>query len=137
MTPTRFQFLLDAYGADLRCWPEPERDAAAALLASSPAAAEAQRAARRLDRSLDQARPDISADAVARVLGALDRTPMPAQALPVPPRQASAARWVAPALLGTVALLGFLTGLGDLASEAAAASRAGLVSGVLTVELGF
>jgi hypothetical protein len=136
MTPTRFQFLLDAYGADLRRWPEPERDAAAALLASSPEAAEAQRAVRRLDRSLERAAPDISADAVARVLGALDRLEMPAQTLPVQPRPASAARWVAPALLGAVALLGFLAGLGDLAAEAAASARAGLVGGVLTVELG-
>ena len=36
MTPERFRALLDSCGADLRRWPEAERDAARALLASDP-----------------------------------------------------------------------------------------------------
>jgi len=54
MTPERFQALLDSCGADLRRWPEAERDAARALLASDSAALRAAHAeAAMLDRDLD------------------------------------------------------------------------------------
>ena len=54
MTPERFHALLDSCGADLRRWPEAERDAARALLASDSAALRAAHAeAAMLDRDLD------------------------------------------------------------------------------------
>ena len=54
MTPERFHALLDSCGADLRRWPEAERDAARALLASDPAGLRAAHAeAAMLDRDLD------------------------------------------------------------------------------------
>jgi len=54
MTPERFHALLDACGADLRRWPEAERDAARELLATGPSALRAACAeAALLDRSLD------------------------------------------------------------------------------------
>ena len=54
MTPERFRALLDSCGADLRRWPEAERDAARALLASDPAGLRTTHAeAALLDRHLD------------------------------------------------------------------------------------
>jgi len=54
MTPERFRALLDSCGADLRRWPEAERDAARALLASAPVGLRAAHAeATMLDRDLD------------------------------------------------------------------------------------
>jgi len=54
MTPERFHALLDACGADLRRWPEAERDAARELLANGPPALRAACAeATLLDRDLD------------------------------------------------------------------------------------
>ena len=54
MTPERFLALLDSCGADLRRWPEAERDAARALLERGPAGLLAARSeAARLDRELD------------------------------------------------------------------------------------
>jgi len=54
MTPERFHALLDACGADLRRWPEAERDAARELLATGPSALRAACAeAALLDRGLD------------------------------------------------------------------------------------
>ena len=62
----RFQHLLFAYGADIGRWPEAERHAARALVASSPAAAAAQHEAARLDNALHQIEPQVSAASVAR-----------------------------------------------------------------------
>jgi anti-sigma factor RsiW len=134
MTPTRFQFLLDAYGADLRSWPAAERAAAEALLAGSPEAAEARRMAIRLQRALEQTVPEVSDDAVGRVLDALDRIPLPVQAAATAPPKPATYRWVPPAVLGLVAVLGFLVGMDDLATDAASSSQAGFVSGVLTTD---
>ncbi|MCE4056404.1 hypothetical protein [Pseudomonas sp. Au-Pse12] len=54
MTPERFAYLADAYGADLQRWPAGEREAAQALLGDGNAlAAEALRQARWLDSQLD------------------------------------------------------------------------------------
>jgi len=54
MTPERFRALLDSCGADLRRWPEAERDAARALLASDMARLRTAHAeAAVLDRDLD------------------------------------------------------------------------------------
>lgn len=54
MTPERFAYLADAYGADLQRWPAGEREAAQALLGDgNTLAAEALRQARWLDSQLD------------------------------------------------------------------------------------
>jgi len=64
MTPERFHSLLDAFGADLRRWPEAEREGARALIANGPAALRSAIAdAALLDRDLDKyqvAAPEIS-----------------------------------------------------------------------------
>lgn len=70
MDRTRFETLLDAYGADFSRWPAHERAAAAVFAAQNGAeVAAALDEARRLDAALEQARavPDTSALA-ARVL---------------------------------------------------------------------
>jgi hypothetical protein len=53
MELVRLGELLDAYGGDPGRWPAAERDAALALLASSPIARAQQQAARVLDSALD------------------------------------------------------------------------------------
>lgn len=54
MTPERFAYLADAYGADLHRWPGAEQGAAQALLDSGDVLArEAQQQARWLDGQLD------------------------------------------------------------------------------------
>jgi hypothetical protein len=72
MTPERFHALLDACGADLRRWPEAERDAARELLATGPSALRAACAeAALLDRDLDAHRlvaPDAAL--IERIAGA-------------------------------------------------------------------
>ena len=40
MTPERFEILAEAFGGDVACWPDAEREAAAALMAADPAWAE-------------------------------------------------------------------------------------------------
>ena len=51
----RFEHLADAYGADLRRWPEAEREAARRLLAADPRAGRVLDAADVLDAFLDKA----------------------------------------------------------------------------------
>ncbi len=53
MTPTRFQQLLDAYGAQPHRWPEAERAMAMHFLANRPATVKQQRHAAQLDALLD------------------------------------------------------------------------------------
>ena len=53
MTPDRFQDLADIYGADLRRWPEAERDAGRALLAARPELNAVLHDAAALDDALD------------------------------------------------------------------------------------
>ena len=53
MTPERFRSLLDAYGADLRRWPEAERDAAHAVAGDRAELRAAVAEAAMLDRELD------------------------------------------------------------------------------------
>ena len=52
MTVERLQQLIEAYGADSRRWPEAEREAGRALLATQPHQASAIEAARDLDHLL-------------------------------------------------------------------------------------
>lgn len=56
MTPDRFRDLADIYGADLRRWPEVDREAARALLAAQPALDAVLRDAALLDDALDDYR---------------------------------------------------------------------------------
>jgi hypothetical protein len=54
MNPNRFAALAEAYGGDIRRWPDAERDAAWAFLKAQPeSAAPALAAARRIDTALD------------------------------------------------------------------------------------
>ena len=69
MTPDRLRVLLDAYGARPERWPADEREAAVALLATSPEAAALRDAAARLDAALDLLpAPQPSAQLIAGVL---------------------------------------------------------------------
>lgn len=91
MDATRFAALLAAYGARPERWPERERPAAQALLASSPAARAHHEAALRLDELLDLAPAATpSADLTARVLASAPRAAT--RRAPAPRPQAQAAR---------------------------------------------
>lgn len=65
MTRQRFEDLADAYGGDLRRWPEGEREAGRALAAADPDAAALLREADRLDALLDAA-PRLAASHALR-----------------------------------------------------------------------
>ena len=77
MDRTRFDQLLEAYGADFMRWPASERAAGAAYAAAhAEEVAEVVRQARALDAALDamrEAAPDVSAVS-ARVLAAAPRS---------------------------------------------------------------
>jgi len=74
MDRTRLGELAETYGADWRRWPEAERDAARALLATDPAAERLLFEARQLDAALDLApRLEVSAALRARVIAAAPR----------------------------------------------------------------
>jgi len=80
MSVSRFEALIDAYGAAAERWPAEERAAAQALLDRSAAARAARDAAARLDALLDRAPAEPpSAALVQRVLAA---APKPAPAPP-------------------------------------------------------
>lgn len=74
MTLDRFSDLNDAYGADLRRWPENERSAAEALLARDARARLMRDQADILDQWLDAAaRPVVSADLREQVLASASK----------------------------------------------------------------
>lgn len=79
MTAERFAALAEAYGGDLRRWPETERDAARAFREAEPATAESLLEAERwMDSALDGApRPSPSAALRERVLASAARRPVP------------------------------------------------------------
>ena len=64
MTYERFETLADAFGGDLRRWPEAEREAARALLDSDPRAAVLLRKADGLDALLDAAPRPVASHAL-------------------------------------------------------------------------
>ena len=71
MTYERFETLADAYGGDLRRWPEGEREAARALLEGDPRAAVLLREADGLDALLDAAPRVVASHALReRVIAA-------------------------------------------------------------------
>ncbi len=104
MTYERFETLADAYGGDLRRWPEAEREAARALLDSDPRATVLLREADGLDALLDAAprpapshvlREAVIAGAAGVGLRARRRGPGPLAWL-------SGAGWAAAACAGVV-----------------------------------
>ena len=104
MTPERFAYLADAYGADLQRWPLAEQGAAQALLDSGKASArEALHAAGWLDAQLDSHQPAFLDPALAR------------QIRQSAPRRASFwsryAGWLSPAGLVGVGIAGVATGM--------------------------
>ena len=64
MTYERFEYLTDAYGGDLRRWPEAEREAARALRDADPRAAVLLREADGLDALLDAAPRPVASHAL-------------------------------------------------------------------------
>ncbi|UII73799.1 hypothetical protein LVW35_11740 [Pseudomonas sp. HN11] len=104
MTPERFAYLADAYGADLQRWPLAERGAAQVLLDSGNASArEALHAAGWLDAQLDSHQLAFLDPALAR------------QIRRSAPRRASFwsryAGWLSPAGLVGVGIAGVVTGM--------------------------
>jgi hypothetical protein len=107
MTPERFRALLDSCGADLRRWPEAERDGACALLASDPAGLRAAHAeAALLDRDLDAcelAAPGAALiDRITGAAGAAARTGRARSWWPIEPFWPRAG-WALTGLAGAVA----------------------------------
>ena len=75
MTPDRFEALAQAYGGDLRRWPEAERTAAAGFALAHPVDAEKMLGhAAALDAALDRYKvPAPAADLASRILAARPR----------------------------------------------------------------
>ena len=104
MTPERFAYLADAYGADLQRWPVAERGAAQELLDSANASArEALNQAGWLDAELDSHQLALTDPALAR------------QIRQSVPRRASFwsryAGWLSPAGLVGAGIAGVVTGM--------------------------
>lgn len=114
MELARFRRLLDAYGAEMRVWPDAERHAALRLLANSPAARRARDEAAALDGLLRTAAPAVAGAAVGRVLSTL-ATP-PRRIMPI------GRSWAPTAILAGMAVLGLVIGLFDVDTTATAAS---------------
>lgn len=121
MTPERFTALLDAYGADLRRWPEVERAAAQALLAVGPPMLQQQlQNAALLDGWLDASAVPAADDALAARIAAVAAAAQRADAAPrIEPRPARPQRtrrfgsrwWWSGAGLAGVGLAGTLAGV--------------------------
>ena len=104
MTYERFEYLTDAYGGDLRRWPEGEREAARRLRDLDPRAAVLLREADGLDALLDAApRPApshvVREQVIASAAGAGLRAPRRG---PGPLAWLSGAGWAAAACAGVV-----------------------------------
>ena len=104
MTPERFAYLADAYGADLQRWPVTEQRAAQALLdGGDPAAREALDEAGWLDAQLDSYQLALTDPALAR------------QIRQSAPRRRSFwsryANWLSPAGLVGVGIAGIVSGM--------------------------
>ena len=92
MIPERFETLAEAFGGDVACWPDAEREAAAALMAAEPAWAEQVLArAGELDAALAAFSPPRAAS------GAMDRILATA---PQPPATRRWTGWLVPAGMG-------------------------------------
>ncbi|WDU65365.1 hypothetical protein LRS56_13510 [Pseudomonas poae] len=102
MTPERFVYLADAYGADLHRWPAAEQVAAQALLDSGDVnALDAVHQARWLDRRLDSHAPAFADPALIREI----RQSAPRSFW------SRYAGWLSPAGLVGVGIAGIVTGM--------------------------
>lgn len=137
MTLERFLYLLDAHGADLRLWPEADRLPAQALLATSADAATARREALRLDAVLRRLESVAAPGSAERVLSAVARpAPEPDDGLYAAMVAGAGRRWIPPALLAGMAVLGFIAGLADLEGEMSAlGTSSDLVATVFSTDL--
>ena len=113
----QFRRFLETYGADFDHWPYADRAEARALLAVSAEALRAHREAIAVDQMLERGRGSISGKSVARVLAALAR-PLPSQhpagsspSLAFLAQFAATRPWAPTALLGAMAILGFVVGI--------------------------
>jgi hypothetical protein len=109
ITLERFEILLAAYGARLELWPEAERDAARALLASSSEAQRLVRGESALDTLFAAAEPGELSPELSRRLAELPlRHAQPRKLWPFRRVWLPAAAWAAAAvfgvLIGSVAL---------------------------------
>jgi hypothetical protein len=93
MRESRFEALLESYGAALERWPEAEREPARRLLAVSDAARAAHQRALALDAALDADRIAIDTATLDRLRGAIRARA--SLAAPTPPRRAGLARLLA------------------------------------------
>jgi hypothetical protein len=135
MTLRRFQALADSFGANVQRWPEAERDAAWALLRTSPAAQAVLAVAKRLDSAIAAASAQEQADAWppgeadaalarlqswvgGRIAASEHRRPPARRGWPLAGRQAWA--WFSPA------------GVAGVAASGAIAITAGLLIGALS-----
>jgi len=115
----RFRRLLETYGADFDHWPDEDRAEARRLLAVSTEALQAHREQIALDRMLDRGRGRVSGQSVARVLDALAKPLPPQNPAGSSPSHAFFAqfamnrRWAPTALLGAMAVLGFIIGIAE------------------------
>lgn len=120
MTITEFQRLLDGRGSDLSRWPDVVRQDAERLLAATPAAVAALESARKLDGLLHLGMPAAADEqAVARIAAKLSAQPLPPQHKGWLSRWwpsmlldgTFAPAWPRVAVLASVTMLGFATGL--------------------------
>jgi hypothetical protein len=131
MTRQRFETLADAFGGDVACWPDAEREAAAALMAAEPAWAEPVLArAGELDAALAAFSPPRAAT------GAMDRI---LAAAPRPRRVRRWTGWLVPAGMGAGLAAACAAGmvLGARMSERAAPEPDSIVTAVSDDEAPF
>lgn len=104
MTPERFAYLADAYGADLRRWPDAEQAPAQALLRSGNVhARETLQQARWLDSQLDSYQPLVADAALVRQIR---RSAVRGESF-----WSRYAGWLSPAGLVGVGIAGVVTGM--------------------------
>ena len=134
MNSERLRSLIDAYGAWPGRWPEAERNAAQAALASLPEADEDLRAAQALDSLLDAWRIAPPAEGLAERIaaraiaqrGPVDRRAPGRRAARGPGLTGRAAAWMSGAGLAAACAAGVLAGvqLGDLGAPRAGDAEA-------------
>lgn len=117
MNEARFRALLDAYGADLRRWPEAERADAARFAQAHPDAAAWAAEAAALDALLDLSPMRKPSDLLARRI--LAQAP-----------RATVTRW-APAMLAASLALGVLIGFGGVSAVRVDQDTAAFVAAAL------
>ena len=132
MKPRRFRKLLSSYGANPERWPEDERAAAVALLATSSEARALRDRAETLDRMLDTYRVDAADDGLRGQIIAAPHNPVfaPVEIDPKAGRRDVRWRGIWPqfAALAGACVLGFVIGTSDLAASGEPDSETDLAS---------